>query len=162
MSMVCMPSFWLTCMVPGIWWILPSRIRFRTAVVPVMISSAAIVRRAFFLSKRLRDHGFDGFGELGANLRLLSGRKNVDDTIDGFGRAGGMQRAEDDVAGFGRGQSELDGFQVAHFADQNDIGVFTQRGAQRIGEGVGVRPQLALVDQAFFRLVHELDRILDG
>ena len=79
-------------------------------------------------------HRFHGFGELGANLRLLSGRKNVDDTIDGLGRARSMQRAEDDMTGFRGSQSELNGFQVAHFADQNDIGIFTQRGPQRVGE----------------------------
>ena len=116
----------------------------------------------FLLEQSLRNHRFDGFGELGANLRLLSGRKNVDDTIDGLGRARSMQCAEDDMTGFRGSQSELNGFQVAHFADQNDIGIFTQRGAQRIGERMSVRPQLALVDQTFFGLVDELDGIFDG
>src|SRR4029453_18063449 len=99
--------------------------------------------------------------EIGANFGTVGWGKKRECTIDGLGRARSMQRAEDDMTGFRGSQSELNGFQVAHFADQNDIGVFTQSGPQRVGERVSVRPQLALVDQAFFRLVYELDRILD-
>ena len=39
MSIVCMPSFWLACMMPGIWCSLASRMRLRTAVVATMISN---------------------------------------------------------------------------------------------------------------------------
>ena len=42
MSSVCMPTAWPVCMLDGIWWILFSRIRLRTAGVPIRISRAAI------------------------------------------------------------------------------------------------------------------------
>jgi hypothetical protein len=76
MSIVCMPSFWLTCIVPGIWWIFPSRIRFRIAVVPVMISSAATrPSPVFLLEQRLRHNRFDRFGELRAIWACCAGGK---------------------------------------------------------------------------------------
>ena len=39
----------------------------------------------------------------------------------------GVQRAEHQVAGFGGGQRQADGFQIAHFADQDDVRIFAQR-----------------------------------
>ncbi len=39
----------------------------------------------------------------------------------------GVQRAEHDVARFGRGDGGFDRFQVAHFADEDHVGVLTQR-----------------------------------
>ena len=45
-----------------------------------------------------------------------------------------MQGAEDEQARFRGGERELDGFQVAHFADEHDVGVFTERGFQAVRE----------------------------
>ena len=63
------------------------------------------------------------------------------------------------------GLRRLDGdghrLEVAQLADEDDVGILAQRGAQRVLERVGVRVHLALVDQALLVLVHELDRILD-
>ena len=39
-------------------------------------------------------------GKLDADLLLLVGRKGVDDAVNGLGRAGRVQRAEDQVARF--------------------------------------------------------------
>src|SRR3984885_10014940 len=72
-----------------------------------------------------------------------------------------MQCAEYEVTRLGGGEREPDRFQIAHFADEDDIRVFAQRRAQRFGETQGVAMNLALVHQATLRLVHELDRILD-
>jgi hypothetical protein len=47
-----------------------------------------------------------------------------------------VQGAEHQVAGFGGGQCQADGFQVAHFAHQDDVRVFTQRRAQRFVEAM--------------------------
>jgi len=41
-------------------------------------------------------------------------------------------------------------------------GSSAQRRAQSVLKGIGVAAHLTLVDQAFFVLVHELDRIFDG
>ncbi len=46
----------------------------------------------------------------------------------------GVQRAEHDVARFGRGDGRFDRFQVAHFADQDHVRVLPQRAANRLGE----------------------------
>ena len=104
---------------------------------------------------------FERFGEGGADLVLLVGRENVDDTIDGFGRARGVQRAEDKVAGRRRGEREFDRFQVAHFTDENDVRIFTQRAAQGGGERVGVHADFAVLHQAILAAMHKLDRIFD-
>ncbi len=63
--------------------------------------------------------------------------------------------------GLGDAQRRLDGLEVAQLADQDDVGVLAQRGAQRRAEAVGVGVDLALVDQAALVRVHELDRVLD-
>ena len=42
----------------------------------------------------------------------------------------GVQRAEHQVARFGRGHGQADGFQVAHFAHQDGVRVFAQGGLQ--------------------------------
>ena len=73
-----------------------------------------------------------------------------------------MQRAERQVSGFSDAQRRFDGLQVAHFADQHYVGVFTQGRAQRVGKRFGVGVQLALVDQAVLVLVHEFDGVFDG
>ena len=73
-----------------------------------------------------------------------------------------MQSAECEVAGFCDAQSGLYGFQVAHFADQHHVRVFTEGSAQRVSKALGVSVQFALVDQAIFVHVHEFDWVLDG
>ncbi len=60
------------------------------------------------------------------------------------------------------GDGDADGFQVAQFAHQDHIRIFTQGGVQRVRERRRVQPDLALADQAVTALVHELDGILDG
>ena len=130
-----MPTAWPVCMLDGIWWILFSRIRLRTAGVPMRISNAAMRPPARLLQQRLRDHGLDRLGKHRPDLPLLRGREDVDDAVDGLGRARGVQRAEHQVAGLGGGQRQRDGLQVAHFADQDDVGILAQRAAQRGGEG---------------------------
>jgi hypothetical protein len=64
-------------------------------------------------------------------------------------------------AGLGRGQRGGDRLQVAHLADEDDVGVLSQGGAQAEGEVLGVGADLALVDDRALVLVQELDRVLD-
>ena len=63
--------------------------------------------------------------------------------------------------GLGDLQRRFDGLEIAHLADEHDVGILAQRGAQRVREAVGVAVHLALVDQAVLVLVDVLDRILD-
>ena len=110
----------------------------------------------------LRNDRAQGFGQHRAHHFFFAGREYVNDTVHGFGGTGGVQRAEYQVAGFSGGQREADGFGVAHLAHEDYIRVFTQCRTQGVGKAVGVLVQLALVDEGFFTLVDELDRVFDG
>ena len=112
--------------------------------------------------QRLADDALEHQRELGANLRLLTRREDVDDAVDRLRRGVGVQRAERQVAGFGDLERGFHGFQVAHFADQDDVRILAEGGAQRVAEAVGVAVHFALVHQAVLVLVDVLNRILDG
>ena len=73
----------------------------------------------------------------------------------------GVQRREHEVAGLGERERELDRLRVTHLAHEDDVGVFTECGAQGAVERIGVEPDLALVHDADLVLVHVLDRVLD-
>ncbi len=73
-----------------------------------------------------------------------------------------MQGAEHQVAGFRCGNGQFDGFQVTHFANQDQIGVFTQGCLECRREGARMTADLPLVDQALLAGMDELDRILDS
>ena len=77
-------------------------------------------------------------------------------------RVEGVQRAHDEVAGLGGDDGRLDRLEVAHFADEDDVGVLAQGAAQGGREVDGVVPDLALVDEAQAVVVDVLDRVLDG
>jgi hypothetical protein len=72
--------------------------------------------------------------------------------------SGGGERQ---VAGLGDPECGFDGLQVAHLADEDDVGVLAQGGAQRGREAVRVAVHFALVHQAAFVRVDVLDRVLD-
>ena len=72
-----------------------------------------------------------------------------------------MEGGEHEVAGLGGGQRGRDRLEVAHLADQDHIGVLSQRGAEAEGEVRRVGADLALVDDRALVLVQELDRVLD-
>ena len=86
------------------------------------------------LQQRLRDDRAQRLGQHRAHHFFFGRREHVDDAVDGLGGGAGVQRAEHQVAGFRGGQRQADGLQVAHFADQDDVRVFAQRRAQRLGE----------------------------
>ena len=109
----------------------------------------------------LADDAAQGAGEREAYLLLLVRREEVDDAVDGLLRVGRVQRRHDEVAGLGRGERRLDGLGVTHLADEDDVGVLPHRGAQRVGEVVGVDADLALVDHAELVVVEDLDGVLD-
>ena len=63
------------------------------------------------------------------------------------------------MTGFGGGDGEGDGFQIAHFPDHDHVGVFPQRAAQGAGEGFGVDVDLPLVDVASLGFDDVFDRV---
>jgi hypothetical protein len=69
---------------------------------------------------------------------------------------------EHEVPGLGESQRETDRLEVAHLADQDDVGVLAEAAAQRVGEGLGVLADLALVHRGLLVLVDVFDRVFDG
>ena len=67
--------------------------------------------------QRLTENALKHERELGTYLRLLIGRKDVDDAVDGRGGGVGMQGGESQVTRFRYAQGRLDCLEVAHFAD---------------------------------------------
>ena len=112
--------------------------------------------------QRLTDDAFEHERQLRPDLALLVRREDVDDAVDRLRRRVRVQRGERQVPGLGDAQRRLDRLEVAHFADEDDVGILAQRGAQRGGEAVRVGVDLALVDETALVLVDVLDRILDG
>ena len=90
----------------------------------------------------LRDDRLEHAGQLQADLLLLVRRKDGDDAVDRFGGVERVERREHEVAGLGGEQAGFDRFEVAHFADEDDVGVLTQRAAQRLRERARVDRRL--------------------
>ena len=97
--------------------------------------------------KPLADHPAQRIGQADANLLLLLRLEHAEDAVDGFAGVDGVQRAQDQMAGFRRAQGDFHRFLVAHFADENDLGRLAQRGAQAVGVAVEINAQFALVER---------------
>jgi hypothetical protein len=104
------------------------------AGVPIMISCAATRPVAILgLEQRLRDHRAQRFRQHRAHHFLFGRREHVDDAVDGLGRDEVCSVPNTRWPVSAAGQRQTDGFQVAHFAHQDDVGVLAQRRAQRVG-----------------------------
>src|SRR5437867_2510274 len=79
------------------------------------------------LQQRLGDDTLEHERQLGAHLRLLVRREHVDDAVDALHRRIGVQRGEREMPRLGNRQRGGDGLEVAHLADQHDVGVLPQR-----------------------------------
>ena len=90
------------------------------------------------------------------------GREDVHDPVDRLGGRVGVQGGKGQMAGLRDLEAGFDGLKIAHLADQHDVGILSQAGAQRVGEAVGVRVDLPLIDDAGLVAVEVLDRVLDG
>ena len=77
-------------------------------------------------------------GQLQADLLLLVRREDRDDAVDRLGRVERVQRREHEVAGLGGEQRRFDRLEVAHLADEDDVGILAQRAAQRLRERLRV------------------------
>src|SRR5690606_1942298 len=109
----------------------------------------------------LRDHAAQHRGQAEARLHLLVGGEHRDDAVDGLGGVHRVQGGEDQMPGLRRCDGDLGGLDVAHLADQDDVRVLAQGGAQGAGERLGVEPDLALVDDRALVAERVLDRVLD-
>ena len=73
-----------------------------------------------------------------------------------------MERGEDQVTRLRRGQGDRYSLQVAHLADENDVGILAQGCPERSGERLGILADLDLLDQGLAVLVLVLEGIFDG
>ena len=112
-------------------------------------------------NEALRDDRLEHGGKLQPDLFLLVRGIHRDDAVDRLRRIQGVKRRKHEVAGFGGQQRCLDRLEVAHFADEDDVGVLPQRAAQRVRERAGVDRHLALVHDRPAVAMKELDGILD-
>src|SRR6202043_4156858 len=96
-------------------------------------------------NQALADYSPQHSRKLQTNLFLFGRREHGDNTIDGFDRVERVQGGENHVAGFGGVQRGADGFNVAHFADQDDVGILTLPSSQQWRTGWCVHVNLALV-----------------
>ena len=93
---------------------------------------------------------------------MLFGWEEGDEAVDRRRHVGGVDRGEDEMTGLGCFQRRIDGFQVTHLSDHDDVRVLPERRAKCVGERRRVRPDLALRDDAFIVREDEFDRVLDG
>ena len=100
-------------------------------------------------------------GEHGSHLRLLVARKHIDHTVHRFAGVVGVEGSEDKETGFGSGECEGDGFQIAHFTDEHDVRILAESRFEAGREGFRMFGNFALSDDAFFVAVNELDRLFD-
>ena len=89
-------------------------------------------------------------------------REQVENTPDRGRGAGGVNRAEHQVARFRSMDGRHERLFITHFADEHDIGVFAHRVFHADFEILDIDADLALVDQALLFVEHELDRVLQG
>ena len=90
------------------------------------------------------------------------GREDINDAVDRLGRRVRMERREGQMARLRDTKRGFDSLEVTHLTDEHDVGIFTQCGAKRVRETVGIRVNLPLVHQALLMIVEILNRILDG
>ena len=158
-----MPTFWPVCMLDGIWWILSSRIRLRTAGVPIRISSAAMRPPARFLQQRLRDHRLDRLGR--TSMRICSccaaGKTSMmRSTVFGALEVCSVPNTRWPVSAAVSASEMVSRSRISPTRMTSGSSRSAPRSAA-VNDSV-CAADLALVDQALLRGVHELDRILDG
>ena len=66
------------------------------------------------------------------------------------------------MTGLGEGDGVLHGLAVADLADQNHVRRLAQGIGQRVFVAVGVHADFTLIDDGFFVMVDEFDRVFDG
>ena len=110
----------------------------------------------------LGDDASEGFADHDADLVSLIGGEDVEDAVEGACGVTGVEGAEDEVTGFGGGDGELDGFEVAHFTDHDDVGVFAKGASESGCEASGMGVDFALGDVALVGFDDVFDGVFEG
>ena len=77
-------------------------------------------------NEALRKDPNERIGKLYAYLILLPSGESVDDAVDGLGRIVRMERGKHEMSGLGRSHRSGNGLRRAHFADHDDIDIFSE------------------------------------
>ena len=144
-----MPNSRPICSCVGIWCVWSLVISLAIALVMTMTStiarrprpSAVLTRICVTTASRLCDRKALG-------LFALLGRQGIDEPVDGLDGAGGVQRSEHQMPGFGRRHRHADGLGVTQLADQDHVRILAHGGAHALGEARDVGAELALNDLA--------------
>ena len=91
-------------------------------------------------------------------MLLLVGRKYINDTVNGICSADRVKRGQKQMPRLSGSHSNIDGFIVPHFAEENDIRALTQSGAQGGDIVLGIYIYLTLADNTLIMAV----KILHG
>ena len=70
-----------------------------------------------------------------------------------------MEGSENKVTGCSRSQGELNRFQIAQFADEQNIRIFTQSSTEGVGKRAGMDPDLAVLHKTVLAAMHEFNRV---
>ena len=73
-----------------------------------------------------------------------------------------MQRGKTEMSGLGDGQSRFNRFEVAQFAEKNNIGILTENRFDRPFKRDGVGTDFSLIDDTIFMRMNKFDGIFDG
>ncbi len=155
-----MPKPLPRCCRLGIWNVLASRMRLQRAMLPGRSSTAATTPvPSAARHQALADDEVKAAGHGHAHLRLVAGREQVDDAIDGLGRAGRVHGAQHEVSRLARRERHAHGLGIAQLADDDDVGILAKAGLERVGERLGVRAHLPLAHHGPLARVDVLDGV---
>lgn len=73
-----------------------------------------------------------------------------------------MECCENKMAGFRCGHGRFHGLGVPHLANQDDVRIFPEDGAETVGVTLGVCADLPLIDETEVGLVDILDRVFES
>ena len=110
------------------------------------------------VAQPLTDDTHQAIRQLGAHVILNFRRKRGDESLQGFHAGGGMNGGENQVPGFRRVERQPHHLGLAHFANHEDIGVFTERIDDGLFKGRCVAAHLALANEGS----SGPERIFDG
>ena len=113
-------------------------------------------------SKPLTDDCLQTFGNALANGIALFQREHIQNTADTLSGVFRVERREDQVAGFGGGESRFECLAVSHFTDHDDVGVLSEGVDESGVEAGGIQSDFALLEEGAVVLERVFDRIFDG
>ena len=146
-----MPSALPRCCRLGIWKVLLSRMRFQSAIDAGQQLGRGDARSvpSALRHQPLADDEAQAAGERHAHLRLIAGREEIDQPVDGLGRARRVHRADAPGGPVSLAASAMRTVSVSRSSPTTmTSGILAQRALERRRERARVRAHLALADHA--------------